>query len=94
MRDDSADLVRSKIDFLVRHGKPFLANTKERTETRGYAARRDSLSKTILQGTLDGGRRRGRQRKCWMDNDGVNVPAHARTAHDGLPKKIVRDEFR
>ena len=28
----------------------------------------DSLSKTILQGTLEGGRRRGRQRKCWMDN--------------------------
>ena len=28
----------------------------------------DSLSKTILQGTLEGGRRRGRQRKCWVDN--------------------------
>ena len=28
----------------------------------------DSLSKTILQGTLEGGRRRGRQRKCWLDN--------------------------
>ena len=26
-----------------------------------------SLSKTILLGTLEGGRRRGRQRKCWMD---------------------------
>ena len=28
----------------------------------------DSLFKVILQGTLEGGRRRGRQRKCWMDN--------------------------
>ena len=27
-----------------------------------------SLSKTILQGTLDGGRCCGQQRKCWMDN--------------------------
>ena len=28
----------------------------------------DSLSKPILKGTLEGGRRFGRQRKCWMDN--------------------------
>ena len=28
----------------------------------------DSLSKTILQGTLEGGRRRCRHRKCWMNN--------------------------
>ena len=28
----------------------------------------DSLYKTILQGTLKGGQRRGRQRKCWMGN--------------------------
>ena len=27
-----------------------------------------SLSKTIPQGTLEGGRRHGRQKKCWMDN--------------------------
>ena len=34
----------------------------------GHITRHDSLSKTILQDTLEGGRRRGRQRKCWMDN--------------------------
>ena len=28
----------------------------------------DSLSTTILQGTLAGGRRPGRHRKCWMNN--------------------------
>ena len=28
----------------------------------------DSLSKTILQGTLEGGRRRGRHGKTWMNN--------------------------
>ena len=28
----------------------------------------NSLSKAILQGTLDDGRHRGRQRKCWMDS--------------------------
>ena len=34
----------------------------------GHPTRHDSLSKTILRGTLKGGRRRGRQIKCWMDN--------------------------
>ena len=34
----------------------------------GRVTRYDRLSKTILQGTLGGGRRRGRQKKCWMDN--------------------------
>ena len=33
-----------------------------------HVTRHDSLSKTILQGTLEGGQRRGRQRQCWMDN--------------------------
>ena len=34
----------------------------------GHVTRHDSLSNNILQGTLDSGRRRGRQRKCWIDN--------------------------
>ena len=34
----------------------------------GYVTRHNSFSKTILQGTSEGGQRRGRQRKCWMDN--------------------------
>ena len=33
-----------------------------------HVTRHDSLSKTTHQGTLKGGRRRGRQRKCWMKN--------------------------
>ena len=42
----------------------------QETETRmafGHVTRHDSLSKTILHGTWKGGRRRGRQRKCWRD---------------------------
>ena len=34
----------------------------------GHVQRHIRLSKTILQGTLEGGRRRGQQRKCWMDS--------------------------
>ena len=33
-----------------------------------HVTRPDTFSKTILQGSLEGGRRRGRQRKYWMDN--------------------------
>ena len=33
-----------------------------------HVTRHESLSKTIPQGTLEGGRRRGRQRKFWMNN--------------------------
>ena len=30
--------------------------------------RHDSLSKIIIQGTLEGGQLHDQQRKCWMDN--------------------------
>ena len=44
-------------------------NTVERFRVWfGCVPLHDSLFKIILQGTLEGGRRRGRQRKCWMDN--------------------------
>ena len=34
----------------------------------GHVSRSSGLTKTILQGTVKGGRRRGRQRKRWEDN--------------------------
>ena len=34
----------------------------------GHISRHNSLAKTVLQGTLEGGRKRGRQVKCWVDN--------------------------
>ena len=34
----------------------------------GYVTRSSEPAKTILQGTVQGGRRRGRQRKRWEDN--------------------------
>ena len=63
------DWVRSNINFLVGPQEPLLVTVKRRKlGWFGHATRHDSLSKTILQGNLEGGRRRGRQRKCWMDN--------------------------
>ena len=47
----------------------FLATVKRRKLTCfGHVTGNYSLSKTTLQGTLEGGRRRGRQRKCWLDS--------------------------
>ena len=34
----------------------------------GHVSRSSGLAKTILQGTVQGGRKRGRQRKRWEDN--------------------------
>ena len=34
----------------------------------GHVCRSSGLAKTILQGTVKGGRRQGRQRKRWEDN--------------------------
>ena len=34
----------------------------------GHISRHNSLAKTVLQGTLEGGRKGGRQVKCWADN--------------------------
>ena len=34
----------------------------------GYVSRSSGLAKTILQGTVKGGRRQGRKRKRWEDN--------------------------
>ena len=55
------DWVRSEINFHLGPQEPLLA-------WFGHVTRHDTLSKTILHGTSEGGRNRGRQRNCWMDN--------------------------
>ena len=53
----------------------------------GHVTSHDSLSKTFLQGTLESGRCRGRQRKCWMDNvkEWTSPPAHGQSCSQRLP---------
>ena len=69
------DCVWSKINFLVGLQEPPLATVDRRKLAWfGHVTRIDSLSRTILLGTLEGGRRRGRQRKRWMDNDKECTP--------------------
>ena len=61
--------MRNKTNFIVGPQEPLLATVKKwKVAWFGHVARCNNLSKTILQGTLEGGQRCGQQRKCWMDN--------------------------
>ena len=58
--------MRSRINSLVGPHEPLLATVKRQKHAWfAHVTRHDSLSTTILQGTLEGGRRHGRQRKCY-----------------------------
>ena len=61
--------VRNKVKEQAGPQEPLLARVKRRKLAWfGHVTRHNTLPKTVLQGTLEGGRSRGRQRKCWMDN--------------------------
>ena len=75
--------------------EPLLATIKRRKRAWfGHVPHHDSLSKTILQDTLEGGRRRGRQRKNLMDNiQEWTKSAQAKTVHKGLLQKRLEEEL-
>jgi hypothetical protein len=61
--------VQDTVSAFVGPQEPLLATVKRRKLAWfGHVTRHNSLCKTILQGTLEGGRRRGRQKKSWMQN--------------------------
>ncbi|GFR77564.1 endonuclease-reverse transcriptase [Elysia marginata] len=61
--------VRELVVAYVGPQEPLLATVKRRKLAWfGHVTRHDSLSKTILQGTVEGKRRRGRQKKAWCDS--------------------------
>ena len=63
------ELVLTQITSLAGPQEPLLATVKRRKLSWfGHVTRHNSLPKTILQGTVEGGRKRGRQVKSWMDN--------------------------
>ena len=61
--------VRAKIQQAIGPHEDLLAIVKRRKlQWYGHVSRSSGLAKTILQGTVKGGRRQGRQRKRWEDN--------------------------
>ena len=61
--------VRAKIQQAIRPHEDLLTIVKRRKlQWYGHVSRSSVLAKTILQGTVKGGGRQGRQRKRWEDN--------------------------
>ena len=61
--------VRNRIRQAIGPYEDLLATVKKRKlKWYGHITRSTGLAKTILQGTVQGGRRRGGQRKRWEDN--------------------------
>ena len=61
--------VRAKIQRAIGPQEDLLTIVKRRKlQWYGHVSRSSGLAKTILQGTVKGGRRRGGQRKRWEDN--------------------------
>ena len=60
---------RAKIQQAIGPHEDLLTTVKKRKlQWYGHVSRSSGLAKTILQGTVKGGRRKGRQRKRWEDN--------------------------
>ena len=60
---------RAKIQQAIGPHKDLLTNMKRhKLQWYGHVWRSLGLARTILQGTVKGGRRQGRQRKRWEDN--------------------------
>ena len=63
------EAVRNKIKQAIGPYDDLLTTVKKRKlKWYGHVSRSSGLEKTILQGTVRGGRRRGRQKKRWEDN--------------------------
>lgn len=63
--------VRQKISQAIGPHDDLLTTViKRKLRWYGHITRSSGLAKTILQGTVQGGRRRGRQKKRWEDNIG------------------------
>ncbi|WP_419613274.1 hypothetical protein, partial [Thiolapillus sp.] len=61
--------VRAKIQQAIGPNEDLLTSVKRRKlQWYGHVSRTSGLAKTILQGTVKGGRRQGGQRKRWEDN--------------------------
>ena len=64
------DAVRDRIRQAIGPYDDILTTVKKRKlKWFGHVSRSSGLAKTILQGTVQGGRRRGRQKKRWENNN-------------------------
>ena len=84
--------VRRKIQAAIGKYDEFLTLVKKRKlRWFGHVSRSSGLAKTILQGTVKGKRKRGRQKKRWEDNikewTGMDFASSTRAATTGQDGK-------
>ena len=60
--------VRAKIQQAVGPYEDLTMVKRRKLQLYGHVSHSSGLAKTILQGTMKGGKRQGRQRKRWEDN--------------------------
>ena len=60
--------VRAKIQQAIGPHKDLTIVMRHKLQWYGHVSRSSGLSKSMLQGTVKGGIRQGRQRKRWEDN--------------------------
>ena len=60
--------VRAKIQQAIGPHEDLTIVKRHKLQWYGHVSHSSGLAKTILQGTVKGGRRQGRQRKRWEDN--------------------------
>ena len=60
--------VRAEIQQAIRPQEDLTIIKRRKLQWYGHVSYSSGLAKTILQGTVKGGRRQGRQRKRWEDN--------------------------
>ena len=66
------EYVLDRINSVAGHQETIITTINRRKMAWfGHVLRHDTLTKIILQGTVEGGRRRGQQRKSWLDNKKV-----------------------
>ena len=84
--------VRSRIRQAIGPHEDLLTTVKRRKlKWYGHVSRSSGLAKTVLQGTVQGGRKRGRQRKRWEDN--ISEWTGLRLS-EALRKSESREEWR
>jgi len=89
--------IRNKVVQAIGPHDNLLTTVKKRKlRWFGHAARSSGLTKTILQGTVPGSRKRGRQKKRWEDNikewTGLNLAEAIRAAEDRDRWRRIVDE--
>ena len=62
--------VRAKIQQAIGTHEDLIIVKRRKLQWYGHVSRSTGLAKTILQGTVKGGRRQGRQKERWEDNIG------------------------